>query len=62
MKKEIIEELKKYLLLLPLTIYNLNEIKVDSKKFGKIKTKENQNYYTVYEIVRDFHKSISKIL
>jgi hypothetical protein len=62
MKKEIIEELKTYLPLLPLTIYNLKEMPVHSKSFGKIKTKESQTYFTAYEIVKHFHKSVSKIL
>jgi hypothetical protein len=61
-KKDLINKLRNEIPRLPITFYNLKQIPLDSKRFLKIKTKENIQGYIASQIVEKPYKPISKLL
>lgn len=61
-KEKLIEEITSHIKKIPLTFYNLNEIKSKSAKFKKIKIRANKTLYSGFQVIPNYYKSISKIL
>jgi len=61
-KEKLIEEITLHIKAIPLTFYNLNEIKSKSEEFKKVKVRTNKSLHTGFQVIPNYYKSISKIL
>lgn len=61
-KDKLIEKINALIPSIPHTIENLYEIKVNDKKFARIKEKQNFKLHTVSQKSGVFYKKISKLL